>query len=104
MNDQAERSEQPQKVRPTRDSDYESLALLADIDPAEATELTAFKVARTLAEGRAQAISRANAYLNEDSAGFFAHEPSARYNAVQKLWIVGYARPNGRTRSCREAR
>jgi uracil-DNA glycosylase len=72
------------------DTDYEALSLLADIDLAEAAELTAYKVAHTLVRERARAVSRANAYLNNGSDGFMAHEPSARYNPVQKLWIIGY--------------
>lgn len=90
MNDQPEQADPPVRVEPANDTDYEALALLADIDPAEAAELAAYKVARTLERERARAISRANAFLNKDGGGFFAHEPSARYNPVQKLWIIGY--------------
>lgn len=90
MNDRGNQSARRESVEPANDTDDEALALLADIDPAEAAELTAYKVARTQERERARAISRANAYLNETGEGFFAHEPSARYNPVQNLWIVGY--------------
>ena len=90
MNDRAEQADPPEEVEPANDTDYEALALLADIDPAEAAELTAYKVERIRERELVRAISRANAYLNQDGAGFFAHQPSARYNPVQKLWIIGY--------------
>ncbi|WP_214058675.1 uracil-DNA glycosylase [Nocardioides aquaticus] len=90
VNDQAEQADRPERVEPPNDTDYEALTLLADIDSAEAVELTAYKVVRTLERERDRAISRANAYLTKDGTGFFAHEPSARYNPVQKLWIIGY--------------
>lgn len=90
MNDQPEQADRQARVEPDNDTDHESLALLADIEPIEAAELSAYKVARTLERERASAISRANAYLNKEGGDLFAHEPSARYNPVQRLWIIGY--------------
>jgi hypothetical protein len=76
MTDQTEQGYRPERAEPANDTDHEALALFADIDPAEAAELTAYKIAHALE--RERAISRANAYLNKDGAGFFAHESSAR--------------------------
>jgi hypothetical protein len=48
VNDQAKEPDRPERPEPVNDTDYEALALPAEIDSTEAAALTAYKVARTL--------------------------------------------------------
>lgn len=58
MSDDTENEGGPQGGETSRDTDYEALELLADIDPAEAAELTAYKAALMLKQERAGALAR----------------------------------------------
>lgn len=82
-------NEQPARYQPTSNTDSESLELLADLDPDEAQGLVAH--ARTTA--RTHAIAQANAHLKASGSQLVAHEETAQFNPVQRLWIVSYRDP-----------
>jgi len=58
MSDHMKRENQPEGDESARATDYEALELLAEIDPAEAAELNAYREALTLKRERARASAR----------------------------------------------
>jgi uracil-DNA glycosylase len=82
-------NDQSEITGPTSESESESLDLLADVDPDEAQGL----VPHARATARTRAVAKANAHLKASGSAMVAHEETAMFNPVQRLWIIAYRDP-----------